>query len=90
MDFGLNTVRRKTSDPIHISSHSLLMVPNAPDGPGGVIVLCEDFLHFRGNKNQEMKIPYPKRLGMPNDRGAMISCYGFYKFKVWNILLNLE
>ncbi|CAD8154884.1 unnamed protein product [Paramecium pentaurelia] len=81
MDFGLNTVRRQRSDPIHISSHSLLMVPNAPDGPGGVIVLCEDFLHYRGPKNQEMKVPYPKNQGMPADRGAMISSFGFYKQK---------
>ena len=50
MDFGLNTVKRKSSDPIHESAHLLLAVPYAPDGPGGVIVLCEDFLYYRGSK----------------------------------------
>jgi splicing factor 3B subunit 3 len=53
MDFGLNDVKRRTSDPIDPSAHRLLMVPFAPDGPGGVVIMCEDFLIYRGVKGVE-------------------------------------
>jgi splicing factor 3B subunit 3 len=81
MDFGLNTVKRKSSDVIPDTAHQLLHVPYAPDGPGGVIILCEDFLIYRPNKGTERKVPYPKRISAPHDRGAMITAFGYHKQK---------
>ena len=81
MDFGLNTVKRRTSEPVDDSAHQLIMVPFAPDGPGGVVVLCEDFLVYRGAKGVEQRVPYPKRLGAPGDRGVLINAVAFHRHK---------
>ena len=79
LDFGLNSIKRRTSDLIEESAHKLVSVPFAPDGPGGVIVLCEDFLIYRNNKGIDRRVPYPKRMGAPGDRGVMIGAVAFYK-----------
>lgn len=40
MDFGMNTVIRQKEIEVPASAHMLIAVPNLPDGPGGLIVVC--------------------------------------------------
>lgn len=70
MDFGMNTVIKKKEAQVPPSAHMLIPVPGGEDGPGGVIVLLEDFLMYRANdkpneKNSEATteqvIRFPKR-----------------------------
>jgi splicing factor 3B subunit 3 len=42
LDLGLNHVVRKFCEPVPDSAHRLITVPGDIDGPGGVLVLCED------------------------------------------------
>ena len=79
MDFGLNTVKRINNFPIDVTAHQLASVPCPPDGPGGVIVFCEDFLIYRSNKGAERTVPYPKRLNGPGDRGVLIGAVGMLR-----------
>lgn len=50
MDFGMNTVIRKKEYPVDPTAHMLIPVPGLPDGPGGLIVVLEDFLFYKNNK----------------------------------------
>ena len=50
MDFGLNTVKRKSQEIVPNSAHMLLSVPSGNEGPGGVMILCEGFLIYRSVK----------------------------------------
>lgn len=45
MDLGLNHVVRKNIIPVDQSAHHLIAVPG-DDGPGGIIVVCEDFVVY--------------------------------------------
>lgn len=59
----------------------MIAVP-ARDGPGGLLIFCEDFLIYRNSKNEEKKIvPYPRRVGGPTDRKIMITSYSHHKQK---------
>jgi len=58
------------------------MVPFVPDGPGGVLCLCEDVLIYRiyrGGRNIELMVPFPKRLGGPGDRGILMGAVAYHK-----------
>lgn len=53
MDFGMNTVIRKKDYPVGATAHMLIPVPGSGDGPGGVLVLQEDELLYRGTKDEQ-------------------------------------
>lgn len=61
VDLGLNHVVRKFSFVLPKSAHKLITIPgesSADDeeegGPGGVMVLCENFLiHYKDDKEQK-------------------------------------
>ena len=46
LDLGLNHVTRKHSEPVDRAAHALLTVPGPPDGPGGLLVLCESYVVY--------------------------------------------
>lgn len=58
MDLGLNHVIRKNIIPVDRSAHLLIAVPG-DDGPGGIIVVCEDFLVYKrvGHEDRKCFIP---------------------------------
>jgi len=60
MDLGLNHVVRKNIIPVDRSASGLVAVPG-DDGPGGIIVLCEDFLLYKKVGHEERKCFYPVR-----------------------------
>jgi splicing factor 3B subunit 3 len=67
MDLGMNTVIRQKELEVPETAHLLIPVPNLPDGPGGLMVVCENYLLYRNNKIQKA-VAIPRRLGRPTDR----------------------
>lgn len=60
MDLGLNHVIRKNVIPVDRSAHLLIAVPG-DDGPGGVIVVCEDFILYKRVGHEQLKCFIPQR-----------------------------
>lgn len=56
------------------------LVFGSEEGPGGVIVCCENFLIYK-NKETELKCPLPRRHELPKDKGIMIVNFTSYKKK---------
>ncbi len=50
MDFGMNTVIRKKEIPVDPTAHMLISVPAGNEGPGGVLVVLEDYLLYKNNQ----------------------------------------
>lgn len=46
----MNTVIKKKEVAVDPTAHMLIPVPGSSEGPGGIIVLLEDFLLYRGAK----------------------------------------
>ena len=81
MDLALNVVVRKYGEPIDSSANLIITVPGGPDGPGGVLVCCENFILWRKPGYPEIRTLYPRREDMANDRGLLMICYASYKQK---------
>ena len=60
MDLGLNHVIRKHIIPVDISAHMLIAVPG-DDGPGGILVVCEDYILYKRVDHEQRKCFYPVR-----------------------------
>lgn len=60
MDLGLNHVIRKNIIPVDRTASSLIAVPG-DDGPGGILVICDDFLLYHRVGHEERKCYYPVR-----------------------------
>lgn len=80
MDLGLNHVIRKIAQPIDNTANLLIPVPGGTDGPGGVLVVCENLIRYIKAQN-ETSTSYPRRVDMAANRGLLISCYSIHKQK---------
>jgi splicing factor 3B subunit 3 len=60
MDLGLNHVVRKNIFQVDQSAHHLIAVPG-DDGPGGVLVVCEDFVQYIKQDHEPRKCFIPIR-----------------------------
>ena len=60
MDLGLNHVIIKNIIPVDRTASSLIAVPG-DDGPGGILVICDDFLLYHRVGHEERKCYYPVR-----------------------------
>jgi splicing factor 3B subunit 3 len=60
MDLGLNHVIRKNILPVDKTAHMLIAVPG-DDGPGGILVVCEDFIIYKKVGHEERKCFIPIR-----------------------------
>jgi splicing factor 3B subunit 3 len=72
LDLGLNHVTRKWSSPVDNGANMLVPVPGGGDGPGGVLVCCENFLLYRHEGKPELRAVLPRRADLPADRGVLI------------------
>jgi len=97
MDLGLNHVVRKNYEKVHNSASLLVPIPGGNEGPGGVLVFCEDFLVYKKSTagHEERLTPYPRRkdyyhqTGFKLDnndqnyskRGVMMVSYSIFKKK---------
>lgn len=81
MDLGLNVVVRKYGEPIDPTANLIITVPGGADGPGGVLVCCENFIVWRKPGYSEVRTLYPRREDMADDRGLLMICYASHKQK---------
>jgi len=72
LDLGLNHVTRKWADTAEDGASLLLTVPGGTDGPGGVLVCCENCIVYRDPESKIVKTPLPRRFGTPDDKPIMI------------------
>lgn len=83
MDLGLNHVIRKATSTIDQSATNVLPIPfgkNGSNGPGGVLVLAEDYLFYRSYPAaKELKCKYPRRYGLPVGDRVLINCSALHK-----------
>jgi splicing factor 3B subunit 3 len=91
MDLGLNHVIRKNFQIVDKSAHLLVAVPGAPDGPGGVLVFCENYVIYKKANHEDRITPYPKRYEFSDSRGVMMVASTSYKRKdVFFVLVQTE
>lgn len=62
VDFGLNHVVRKYSEPLEEHANSLITVPGDKDGPGGVLICSENYITYKNQGEQpDIRCPIPRR-----------------------------
>ena len=81
LDLGLNHVARKWSEPVDNGANKLIPVPGGSDGPGGVIVCCENFLVYRAEKHEEIRCVIPRRTSLDAERGVLIASFASHRSK---------
>ena len=42
------------------TAHMLIAVPNAPEGPGGILIVLEDYLLYKGTDDHMIRFPVRK------------------------------
>mmetsp|Transcript_5908 Transcript_5908/g.9597 ORF Transcript_5908/g.9597 Transcript_5908/m.9597 type:complete len:1230 (-) Transcript_5908:259-3948(-) len=81
LDLGLNHVVRKWSDTVDNSANMLVTVPGGNEGPGGVLVCCENFVVYKNANHPDRKCLLPRRQGQNDERGTLIISYATHKQK---------
>ena len=80
MDLGLNHVIRKNIFPVDKTAHMLIQVPG-DSGPGGIIVVCEDFLVYKRADHPEVKCYIPLRYDTQAEkRGLFLTSSATFQF----------
>tara|TARA_B110000208_G_scaffold3620_1_gene4865 strand:- start:2062 stop:5706 length:3645 start_codon:yes stop_codon:yes gene_type:complete len=72
LDLGLNHVVRKWSDVTDRGANMVLPVPGGDKGPGGVLVLAENWVIYRHKDHPELRTPLPRRADLPASRGTLL------------------
>ena len=84
LDLGLNHVVRKHSEPLEEPGSAICAVPGGNDGPGGLLLMCENYIIFKNVGDQpDIRCPIPRRrndLDDP-DRGMIIVAHAMHKTK---------
>ncbi|KAK9480599.1 CPSF A subunit region-domain-containing protein [Lipomyces japonicus] len=76
LDLGLNHVVRIWNEPVDRSANLLFAVPGGADGPSGVLVCSEGWIHYRHMNRATHRVPIPRRrtpLDDPNRKRIIIS-----------------
>lgn len=81
MDLGLNHVVRKSFEIVDKTAHLLISVPGTTDGPGGVIVCCENYIIYKKANHEDRITPIPLRHELQGERGVMLISYTLHKKK---------
>jgi len=79
LDLGLNHVVRKWSEEIDPTATMLISVPGGGEGPGGVLVCCENRIFFKNQTHEEVSCPIPRRKGTPEEDNILIVCSATHK-----------
>eukprot|EP00301_Raphidiophrys_heterophryoidea_P027109 c9493_g1_i1.p1 GENE.c9493_g1_i1~~c9493_g1_i1.p1 ORF type:complete len:1229 (+),score=405.94 c9493_g1_i1:73-3759(+) len=72
LDLALNHVVRKWSDPIGFNANMLVAVPGGSEGPGGVLVCCENLIVYKHQGCDDRLALLPRRKGMPDDQPLLV------------------
>ncbi|KNC86365.1 splicing factor 3B subunit 3 [Sphaeroforma arctica JP610] len=90
LDLGLNHVVRKHSEELEEAANMLIPVPGGNDGPGGLIVCCEDFVTYKNLGEQtDVRVAIPKRQNslVEADRSTLIVACAAHKTKQMTFFL---
>jgi len=80
LDLGLNHVTRKAVLEVDPGANMLITVPGGSDGPGGVLVCAENWIIYQGQEGEdEVRAPIPRRAGLPDEKGLLITSYAVHK-----------
>lgn len=90
LDLGLNHVVRKWSDVVDYTSNMLLTVPGGTSGPGGVLICSENWVTWKNQGYDDVRVPIPRRQHPLDDakRGLLITASAFHKTKVACVLVG--
>lgn len=85
LDLGLNSMTRKSSVNIDNGANKLIALPGVADnGPGGVLVCCENYIIYRSGDAEEaveLRTSIPRRAELPIDRGVLVTAAATLKQK---------
>jgi splicing factor 3B subunit 3 len=82
LDLGVNTMVRKWSRETDRGANALIAVPGDADGPGGTLVLAENWVLYEHNSGQAaIRTPIPRRTDMPDDKGLLLVAQTVFKSK---------
>eukprot|EP01125_Pyxidicula_operculata_P009280 TRINITY_DN305_c3_g1_i1.p1 TRINITY_DN305_c3_g1~~TRINITY_DN305_c3_g1_i1.p1 ORF type:complete len:1202 (+),score=317.43 TRINITY_DN305_c3_g1_i1:1768-5373(+) len=87
LDLGLNHVVRQSSEAVARTANMVIAVPGAGDGPGGVLVTCEDYVIYRNTDHEEKKVKIPRRRDISKSAGVMITSSAIVKQRGWFFFL---
>jgi splicing factor 3B subunit 3 len=77
VDLGLNHVIRKNSENVPKSTHALVPVPGSSgdeiEGPGGLIVVCENFVIYKKLGHDDRRCSIPVRYDQSLESGLFIT-----------------
>ena len=65
-----------------ITANMLVAVPGGSDGPGGVLVLGENFVVWKNQGHQEVRAALPRRKILGEERSVLIVSATAHKHKV--------
>src|SRR5688572_4974692 len=82
LDLGLNHVVRKWSEPIDKGANKLLTVPGGAEGPGGVLICCENMVIWKNQGHEEVRALLPRRKEWPKEQSLLIVSATAHKQKV--------
>ncbi|KAF0975772.1 hypothetical protein FDP41_005099 [Naegleria fowleri] len=68
LDLGKNTIVKKSAYEIDRSSNMLIQIP---EPVRGVLICSENYITYRKDSHN-IRVPIPRRAGMPRERGLMI------------------
>ena len=66
----------------------LIAVPAAPEGPGGLLIVLEDYLLYKGT--EDYLIRFPLRKDRPMSRKTQFTSHCIYRFKGFFFLISSE
>ena len=89
MDLGLNHVIRKNIFPVDRTAHALLQVP-LEGGPGGIIVICENFVVYKRVGHEDRTCYLPQRHSHDMTRGLFVTSHAIFNHETFFFMLQSE
>jgi splicing factor 3B subunit 3 len=65
----------------------LIAVPSGADGPGGLLVVLEDYLFYKNNKDEQL-IRFPSRKDKIGNRKIQFTAHALFKLKGFFFLIS--
>jgi len=90
LDLGLNTVTRKWSRETDRGANALVQVPGGDDGPGGVLVLAENWVLYERPDQPTVRTPVPRRADLPPERQLLLTAATMHKLKPGHFFFLLQ
>lgn len=80
LDLGVNVVVRKWAREVDRGANSLLSLPGGDDGPGGVLIFCENWVLYESPSiAAALRSPIPRRTDQPDERSILVVAHTLHK-----------